>query len=145
PLTQREYYGLFAFLNNAYEARSWVYTPEQLQQIDAARTKVRQAEERVRQQRPKWEAELAAWAKEVTSKQAEWKPLDATELGSISGLNHPTQEADKSILMQGHPSDDVFLIAAPPLQGVTGLRLEALNHRDLPFNGPGRGRNGNWA
>ena len=29
PLTQDEYYGLFAFLNNTYEAQSWVYTAEQ--------------------------------------------------------------------------------------------------------------------
>src|SRR5262249_52403262 len=28
PLTQDEYYGMFAFLNTAYEAQSWVYTPE---------------------------------------------------------------------------------------------------------------------
>ena len=68
----------------------------------------------------------------------------ATELGSISGLNHPTQEADKSLLMKGHPSNDVFMIATPTLDGVTGLRLEALNHRDLPHNGPGRSRLGTW-
>ena len=66
----------------------------------------------------------------------------AIELGSISGLNHPTQEADQSLLMQGHTSDDVFMIAAPTLDGVTGLRLEALTHRDLPFDGPGRSRLG---
>ena len=27
PLTHHEYYGLFAFLNNSYEAQSWVYSP----------------------------------------------------------------------------------------------------------------------
>jgi hypothetical protein len=36
------------------------------------------------------------------------------------------------------------MIAAPALNGVTGLRLEALNHRDLPHNGPGRSRLGTW-
>ena len=66
-------------------------------------------------------------------------------MGSISGLNHPTQEADKSLLMKGHASEDVFLIATPTLNGVTGLRIEALNHRDLPHNGPGRSRLGTWA
>ena len=36
------------------------------------------------------------------------------------------------------------MISAPALDGVTGLRLEALNHRDLPHNGPGRSRLGTW-
>ncbi len=62
-----------------------------------------------------------------------------------SGLNHPTQEADKSLLMQGHGSEDIFMIATPSLKNITGLQLEALNHRDLPHNGPGRSRYGTWA
>lgn len=145
PLTHHEYYGMFAFLNNTYEAQSWVYTSEQLKQADGIKKSIRTAEERIRTQHPKWEEELASWAKEITSKQIEWKPLEAIELGSISGLNHPTQEADKSLLMKGHGSEDIFMIAMPSLKGVTGLQLEALNHRDLPHNGPGRSRNGNWA
>ena len=52
-------------------------------------------------------------AERSLAQQAAWEPLIATELGSISGLNHPTQEADKSLLMKGHTSDDVFMIAAP--------------------------------
>ena len=144
PLTHHEYYGMFAFLNNSYEAQSWVYTPEQLQQMDGIRKKIHDAEERVRTQRPKWQAELTAWADALAAQQIEWKPLEAIELGSISGLNHPTQEVDKSLLMKGHGSDDVFMIATPSLKGVTGLRLEALNHRDLPHTGPGRSRNGTW-
>lgn len=145
PLTQSDYYGMFAFLNNAYEAQSWVYSPEQLGQIATIRKKIRGIEERIRQQRPNWKTELATWSQELLSKQAEWKPVEAIELGSISGLNHPTQEADKSLLMKGHGSEDIFMIATPSLKGVTGLRLEALNHHDLPHNGPGRSRIGTWA
>ena len=145
PLTQREYYGLFAFLNNTYEAQSWVYTPEQLKLLEATRVKLRAVEDRVRAARPKWEADLTTWAEALAAKQPAWTPIEAIELGSVSGLNHPTQEADKSLLMKGHGSDEVFVIAAPPLAGVTGLRLEALPHRDLPHNGPGRSRLGTWS
>ena len=63
PLTQEEYYGMFAFLNNSYEAQSWVYTVEQLQQIDEIQSGIAALEERIRSERPQWEAELAAWAK----------------------------------------------------------------------------------
>ncbi|MBX9582472.1 MAG: PSD1 and planctomycete cytochrome C domain-containing protein [Gemmataceae bacterium] len=145
PLTHREYFGLFAFLNNTYEAQSAVYTPEQLKQIESTRGRIRAVEDRARAARPGWEAELAACADALAAKQPAWTPIEATELGSVSGLNHPTQEADKSLLMKGHTSDEVFAIASPALDGVTGLRLEALPNRDLPHGGPGRSRLGTWA
>ncbi|HUQ67981.1 MAG TPA: DUF1549 domain-containing protein, partial [Planctomycetaceae bacterium] len=145
PLTHDEYYGLFAFLNTAYEAQSWVYTPEQEQQIADVSGRIRAAEERLRTMRPQWTQELATWEQSLLSQQSVWEPLVATELGTISGLNHPTQEADHSLLMKGHTSNDVFMISTPMLDGITGLRLEALNHRDLPHNGPGRSRVGTWA
>ena len=144
PLTHDEYYGLFAFLNTSYEAQSWVYTPEQEQQIAEIHGRILEAEARLRNSRPQWAQELADWEKTMLQKQAAWEPLIATELGTISGLNHPTQEADQSLLMKGHMSSDVFMISTPELDGVTGLRIEALNHRDLPHNGPGRSRLGTW-
>lgn len=147
PLSQAEYYGMFAFLNNAYEAQSWVYTPEQLQRIEQIEQRTREAEERLRTSRPDWRNELQEWMDAAAAHEAKmaWEPLVATELGSVSGLNHPTQLADRSLLMKGHVSGDVFLIASPTLDGITGLRVEALNHRDLPFAGPGRSREGSWA
>ncbi|HET6884041.1 MAG TPA: PSD1 and planctomycete cytochrome C domain-containing protein [Pirellulales bacterium] len=144
PLTHKEYYGMFAFLNTSYEAQSWVYTPEQERQIAEIERGIHEAEERLKAARPQWQQELAAWEQSLDEKQPDWAPLVATELGSISGLNHPTQEADLSLLMEGHPSSDVFMIASPVLDGLTGLRIEALNHRDLPHNGPGRSRLGTW-
>ncbi|MDB5390694.1 MAG: Planctomycete cytochrome [Planctomycetaceae bacterium] len=144
PLTHDEYYGMFAFLNNSYEAQSWVYTAEQQQKIADIHNRIRDAEQRLRTARPQWEQELAAWERTLLEKQVAWEPLIATELGSISGLNHPTQEKDQSLLMKGHVSNDEFMISTPILNGVTGLRLEALNHRDLPHNGPGRSRLGTW-
>lgn len=147
PLSHDEYYGLFAFLNNAYEAQSWVYTPEQQKAISGIEQRTRDVEDKIRAARPQWQQELAAWEESLAKQQQQlaWEPLVATELGTNSGLNHPTQEADRSLLMLGHTSTDVFMISTPALNGVTGLRLEALNHRDLPHQGPGRSRLGTWA
>lgn len=144
PLTHDEYYGMFAFLNNSYEAQSWVYTSDQLQQLAGIQTHIQSLEDRIRSERPNWEAELSAWATVVESQPIAWQPLEAIEMGSISGLNHPTQEFDKSLLMKGHTSGDVFMIATPELHGVTGLQLEVLTHRDLPHTGPGRSSIGTW-
>ena len=144
PLTQNDYYAMFAFFNNTYEAQSWIYTPEQLKQIGEIRAKVLEAEKRLQAARPEWQKELTAWGDKVNAEQPKWEPLIATLLETISGLNHPTQEADRSILMKGHVSSDVFLLATPKLDGVTGLRIEALPHRDLPNSGPGRNRSGTF-
>lgn len=144
PITQAEYYGMFAAINNAYEAQSWVYTSEQQAQITRIRQEIARIEEQLKKDRPGWMQEYEAWEAELRNQQIAWEPLIATELGSVSGLNHPTQEADKSLLMRGHTSADIFMIAAPDLKGVTGLRLEALNHGDLPHRGPGRSGVGTW-
>ena len=148
PLTHTEYYGLFAFLNDTYEAQSWVYSPEQLQKLAEITTQAAALRDRMRAARPEWNAELQAFSSELTSRLPVWAPLQFIEMGSNSGLNHPTQEADSSILMKGHTSGDVFVIAAPPAAPatapVTGLQIEVLNHLDLPHNGPGRSRLGTW-
>ena len=144
PLTHNEYYGLFAFLNNTYEAQSWVYSPEQLQQIQQTRQQQEQLDAAVRVKRPQWQEEQRAFAAATLQQTASWQPLEFIEMGSNSGLNHPTQELDRSILMKGHTSGDVFVISRPALQNVTGLQFEILNHRDLPQNGPGRSRSGTW-
>lgn len=144
PLTHDEYYGLFAFLNNSYEAQSWVYTPEQLQKIKEIQNGIHAVEDKLKAARPEWAKELAAWEQSLQQQPIKWDHLIATELGTISGLNHPTQQADHSLLMIGHGSADVFMISAPDLNGATGVRLEALPSRDLPHNGPGRNRVGTW-
>jgi hypothetical protein len=147
PLSQVEYYGVFAFLNNSYESQTWVYSAEQQQKIADIAQRISTAEEKLRASRPKWQEELASWEQTLTAQQQAlaWEPLTATLLETISGLNHPTQEPDRSILMLGHTSSDVFMISTPELNGITGLRIELLNHHELPHNGPGRSKLGTWA
>jgi hypothetical protein len=147
PIEHDEYFGLFAFINDTYEAQSWVYTKDQQQQVADVERAIAILEERVRAQQPDWRQDIAAWETSVREKQIAWTPLTATEMGSNSGLNHPTQNADASIFVLGHPSTrgTIYVIATPELRGATGLRLEALTHRDLPFNGPGRSKYGTWA
>jgi len=147
PITQTEYYGLFAYLNPAADAQSWVYTPDQLKKIAKIDSDIRAVEARLKRERPNWQDELTEWKVQQRKASIDWKPLTAVELGSTGGLNHPTQEDDLSVMTLGHPTTkgDIYLIAEPELSGATGLRLEALTHADLPFGGPGRSRYGTWA
>jgi mono/diheme cytochrome c family protein len=145
PISHDEYFGMFAFLNNTYEAQSWVYAPDRLQQLNQARAAVDQAMESIRKQLPDGQARLDQWTSQLAASRPNWRPVQATLLETISGLNHPTQEEDLSILMLGHTSNDVFLLASPPAGTITGIQLELLPHRDLPFGGPGRNGQGMWS
>ncbi len=144
PLSMHDYYAMFASLNDTYEARSWVYDAAGLQRRDEVLAEIAANEARLREARPAWRDELAAFAREVADRTGTWQTLEMNRLESISGLNHPVQESDGSILMIGHTSNDVFFECSPALDGITGLRLEALVHRDLPFDGPGRSGIGGW-
>lgn len=147
PITHEEYFGTFAFLNNTYEAQSWVYPPEQQKLIETIRTDLRAVDDKSKKALPKWREELAAWTGSLQRQRLPWTPIIAAELASTSGLNHPVQLPDHSILTLGHPTTrgDIFIVATPELAGATGLRLEALTHGDLEFNGPGRSKYGTWA
>ena len=146
PVTHDEYFGLFAFLNNTYEAQSWVHPPDQQKQIAEVDRVIAELESRLRTERPDWKKELAAWEDNVRAQLLPWTTFVASELGSDSGLNHPTQEADGSILTLGHPTTRgaIYAVTEQNLNGVTGLRFEALTHGDLSFRGPGRSRYGTW-
>ena len=144
PITHDEYYGMFAYLNNCYEAQSPVYAPEQLKAVHAIRDSILELENQIKKDNPAWESEVKAFESSVLSKQADWKSIPFDDLNSVSGLNHPATQNDGSILMTGHSSSDVYMIGSPELAGVTGFRLEVLNHGDLPLRGPGRNANGGW-
>ncbi len=147
PVTQDEYFGLYAFLNDTYEAWSPVYEEPQLQAIERVRKGLANIHAGLKKEQPQWPEKLAAWEESVRRQQAPWTPLKATRLMTQSGLNHPTQEEDGSIMTLGHPSEssEHWIFAVPQEKGITGLRIEALTHRDLPFNGPGHSLWGTWA
>ena len=144
PITQDEYYGMFAFLNNTFESRSWVYTPEQLEIIQQVRQGIGAALEQYKDSHPGWLDEYQAWREQVLAARPKWQSLRAELLETISGLNHPVQESDDSILMIGHSSGDVFMIASPSLPKITGIQFEVLTHGELPFRGPGRNHVGGF-
>lgn len=138
PITHDEYYGMFAFLNNTFESRSWVYTPEQLTLIKEVRDGVALAVSQYKEAHPDWEPNFQAWKQQVLASRPKWRALRAELLETISGLNHPVQESDDSILMVGHSSNDIFMIAPATLPVITGIQFEVLTHGELPFRGPGR-------
>lgn len=138
PLTQKEYYSLFAFLNNAHESTVTVYTDDEqevrreiFEQIDAI-------EERLIGSAPDWRKRMAAWEAEVSGKQPEWLPLELHH-EEPSGQKYHYYE-DGSILAQGYAPTrhTVPLHGKADLSGIQAFQLELLMDPTLPRGGPGR-------
>ncbi|HBO53054.1 MAG TPA: hypothetical protein DD471_13795 [Planctomycetes bacterium] len=85
-----------------------------------------------------------AWEKSQSP--SEWNTLEVKAASSSGGATL-TPQADGSVLASGkNPDKDTYeVLAWTPLEKITGLRLEALAHKSLSKNGPGRTKdNGNF-
>ncbi|MCS6923977.1 MAG: DUF1549 and DUF1553 domain-containing protein, partial [Fimbriimonadales bacterium] len=139
PITQKEYYALLAFFNNAkiypvgdasvseekwLEAQIEAPTPEQQRQLRAL------------------EEQIQALERRGTPEPTPLRPLQVrAENGSQLSLLE-----DGSVLAQGTPPDtEVYRLRVRLPRGeVRVLLLDALPHESLPKKGPGRADNGNF-
>ena len=145
PLTQTEYYRMFAFLNNCNEGQITVYTPQQEDEWQATDALIRRIEDRLRSTHPDWRERMAAWETSTRGDQPEWtvvRPEDDT----TGEQKHYVLE-DDSVLAAGY-APTVFMtefttkVTTPKLSAV---RLELLNDPTLPHGGPGRSIYGTFA
>ena len=146
PLSQEEYYRLFAFLNNDHEARPVYHTAEQQMKIAELRRAMSEIENALQHRAPDWEQRMAAWEQEVSGKQPEWIVLrDLAQEGDRNQRYQPLN--DGSLLAEGYAPTKFtqYFRATNDLSGVTAFRLELLNDPNLPYGGPGRSFRGTCA
>lgn len=147
PLTQEEYYRLFAFLNNDYEANIAAYTPdEQRRRADLFR-QIHEIEAGLQHRSPDWSQRMARWEESVRNDQPTWTVVRPDPKDLIPGGQKHYLLADGSILAQGYaPTKDTTEIrVTTTVPGITAFRLELLNDPNLPLNGPGRSIKGTCA
>jgi hypothetical protein len=138
PLTQTEYYQLFAFLNNCHEGQISVYTTQQKEEWRATEALIRKIEDGLRAANLDWQERMAAWEESVRNNQPEWTvvrpPLDTS-----GGQKHELLD-DGSILAAGYaPTQFTATFPVEVKQPkITAVRLELLNDPNLPHGGPGR-------
>ncbi|MBM3835169.1 MAG: DUF1553 domain-containing protein [Verrucomicrobia bacterium] len=145
PITQREFYQLYAFFNNASEKDLPAPQPAELA--------------RHNQQKKRWDAEhgalnraLAGYLKsEIAAKQADWEKsfklpnerwtvLNPVRVSAAEGATLRIQD-DRSIQASGKsPAKETYFIEVQAdLANITGFRLEILDDPS-PAKGPGRGK-----
>jgi len=138
PMTQEEYYRLFAFLNNDHEASTVAYGPAELKLRDQLLSQMRAEEEELRRRTPDWEKRLAAWEDSVRQDQPDWTVVPCIHAGDNGERFY--YYADGSIRAASYaPTQWTAHFRGTNLLGSIGaFRLEQLTDPNLPCHGPGR-------
>jgi mono/diheme cytochrome c family protein len=156
-ISQREYYQLFAFFNNADETLAKVgksasalaeyekANAAHLAKLRDAEAKVAAARESLRERLPALERETHAKLTALEGKKAERSVLEISSV-KATGKATFTKLDDGSWLAGGvQPKQDTYTITAKlPAATVSALVLEVLPDDSLPDKGPGRGKKGNF-
>ncbi len=144
PLAQREYYQLYAFLNNDDEPFLEVPAPEEQKKRDALREKIRGLEEKAMKSTTNLNERMASWEKDSADAEGNWFVLDPKEWHNFATKYE--KQRDGSLLgggdIQPGAVTRVWVDAPPP--NITGFRLEVLMDPNLPYGGPGLMRKGSW-
>lgn len=153
PITQQEYYQLFAFFNNGDEVEIEVpLSGEPLarwtKETHDARRKLDELGPKLARLRTELAARLPAWEAELRSAPAsplEFHPVELIGVQSSAGSEFKLL-SDGSYLAGGkNPDvDKVTITAKTDLREIAGVRLEAFAHDSLSGRGPGRAEHGNF-
>ena len=140
PITQHEYYRLFAFLNNADEPEMPVPQPEiQRQRAETEAMVAKLIAELPAKFLAGVDADAAfrAWLWRERGKAVRWRALRPAE--ATSNLPLLTVQPDDSVFVSGDlTKSDLYKLAfRGDFAGVTAVRVEALPDERLPRGGPG--------
>lgn len=138
PLTQEEYYRLFAFINNDHESSTVAYTPAQEMERANLLRQMREIEEGLRRSTPGWEEQMAAWEDSVRNDQPQWTVVRCENAGDNGERYY--YHADGSVRAASYAPTQwtMHLRGTSREPRITGFRLEQLTDPNLPCGGPGR-------
>lgn len=148
PITQHEYFSVYAFFNSLDEPDIFAPTVDQI--IDYRKQLA--AWQKLEQQHLRKIAEyrsdtLSEWEKSLPETTGPtWEILNPVSVRAAVRLTRLTLQDDLSIFAAG-PNDqaDTYSVTArTSLKGITAVRVEALADERLPAKGPGLAGNGNF-
>ncbi|MBI5773619.1 MAG: DUF1549 domain-containing protein [Verrucomicrobia bacterium] len=150
PITQREYYSMFAIFNQTEDSDKPTEEPTLSLPTPAEREKTKQfntdiaaLETKLKTSTPELTAEQSDWEKKVVTP-VEWSVLDVVEFKG-SGKQQWEKRDDGSIVIRAGDGQSAFydVKARTALQNITAVRLELIPDAAFQGNGPGRAPNGN--
>jgi hypothetical protein len=139
PLTQEEYYKMFAFLNNDHEASMIAYTPQEDEQRANLLRQMRDLEQGLRHKTSDWQQRMAAWEDSIRDNQPKWETLACQNSSGDNGERF-YYYSDNSIRAAGFAPTKWTAVfkATNNLPQIGAVRFEQLTDAELPCNGPGR-------
>ncbi|MEC9003309.1 MAG: DUF1549 domain-containing protein, partial [Planctomycetota bacterium] len=151
PISHHEFYGLYAFFNNADEKDLAVSAAPPLmekyqQQKDTHDAQLAKLQAMIDQQQPELRKRFESWQGSLQTDKAPWSPLKvvAAEKTNLPQLkHHPDGSLSVIKLKDGSPT--LELSGSVNLKTITALRLEALLDDQLPNKGPGLAIDGSFS
>ena len=138
PISHREYYQLFAFLDNADEPEMPVPDAVLAKKSAEAAEKIAAVEREMDARFESLRAPFDAWKDAHKAKAHRWTPLAPNAVTATKGGTFTTLP-DASVLVSGdNPNNNAYTVTSETGASVTALRLEVLPHASLPDGGPGR-------
>ena len=151
PITQKEFYQLYAYFNNITEKAMdgnrkdsppvvKLPTPEQEAELAAFDEQIAELDAQTKAPIPEVDATQIAWE----NRMPRWTTLKPTSLYSKGGATLEVLE-DNSILASGtNPEQEIYeVVAELPPGKWSAVRLEGLTHESFPRGGVGRSANSN--
>jgi mono/diheme cytochrome c family protein len=147
PISQEEYYKIFAYLNNDNEAQPRVYSPDELKRRADILRQIGEIEARLQHEVPDWKDRMAKWEDGWEAKaKPEWVVFNPDIDKNSTGGQRYLPLADGSVLAAGYqPTKSTANCSwKTDVKGITGFRIEMLHDSNLPANGPGRSHLGTF-
>ncbi len=146
PISQRDFYQVFAVFNQCDEPSIPVPSPDQLVEQKRLDAEVASAEKPLKEFDTDLLKGLPEWERSVTAQSAGgWTILDPTVWKTDKGATLTKIDGTTLLVDFSTPANDVYTItfelpaeALSNSSTITAIRLETLNHASLPMMGPGR-------
>ena len=138
PLTQEEYYKLFAFLNNDHESSTVAYQADQLMQIQKLREELATIEADLKQQTPDWQKRMNKWEDAVKNDQPDWQVVTCTNYGDNGERFYYYSDGSIRAASYAPTKWTAHFRGTNNLPSIGAFRLEELTDPNLPCGGPGR-------
>ena len=156
PMTQREFYRLYAFFHNVPEngldgntgnaaPLLKVPGPDEEAALSRLSSEVKALKEKLSAPWPELDEAQTRWeAAAGAREEVRWTALEIVSMRSEGGAALESRD-DGSVIVSGEnpPSDAYIIEARSGLEEITAIRVEALPDDGLPAKGPGRSSNGN--
>mgnify|MGYP003344222310 FL=1 len=138
PLSQEEYYRMFAFLNNDHEASFVAYTPQEEQRRADLLRGIRDLEEGLRHTLPGWEERMARWEEGVRNDQPVWTPVEIRNAGDNGERYYYQSDGSVRAASYAPTQWTAHFRGTNEAPFIGAFRFEHLCDPNLPCNGPGR-------